>query len=479
MNLKAMLCGAVIVATSAAARAETASTVAITTSSEEARALYLKGRDLFEKLRATDAHALFEQAVAKDKSFALAYLGLANTAGTTKEFFDAIALAVGAVDKVSPGEQWLVHAAEAGAKADPVHQKTYLDKLAAKFPHDARVQNLLGAYYFGRLDYANAIASYEKAIAIDAKFTQPYNQLGYAYRFSSKLPDAERTFKKYIELLPTDPNPYDSYGELLMEEGKFDESIKSYERALAIDPTFVASYIGIGNDQMFEHKTADARTTFAKFAKAARNDGERRTALQWTAMAYVYDGATDKAVAEIDKMAAIATAANDLGNAANDQNLIATVLLEAGRSDAALAKFTASVALADKSTAPAEFKAATHRNQLFDEGWVAVEKKDVATAKAKLAAYGKAISKDRPFEVRQLHELTGLIALAEKNWKVALAELAQTATHDPRMYYLTALAYQGAGDAKSAKAFAKKSAEFNGLALNYAFVRDKAAALAK
>ena len=43
--------------------------IPITTSSQEARKLYLDGRDLLEKLRATDARRLFEQAVAKDPEF--------------------------------------------------------------------------------------------------------------------------------------------------------------------------------------------------------------------------------------------------------------------------------------------------------------------------------------------------------------------------------------------------------------------------
>src|SRR4026207_2353695 len=85
-------------------------TVEITTSSEEARTLYVKARDLSEKLRATDAHALFEQAIAKDKDFALAYLGLANTSATTKEFFDALGKAVALADKATEGEQGQVRA---------------------------------------------------------------------------------------------------------------------------------------------------------------------------------------------------------------------------------------------------------------------------------------------------------------------------------------------------------------------------------
>ena len=74
----------------AAVRAPAADRIPITTSSDEARKLYLEGRDLVEKLRATDARARFEKAAAKDPAFALAQVGLANTSGTAKEFFDGV-----------------------------------------------------------------------------------------------------------------------------------------------------------------------------------------------------------------------------------------------------------------------------------------------------------------------------------------------------------------------------------------------------
>ena len=59
----------------AAQTKQAAEKIPITTSSDEARTLYLKGRDLAEKLRATDARRLYEQAVAKDPNFALGYVG--------------------------------------------------------------------------------------------------------------------------------------------------------------------------------------------------------------------------------------------------------------------------------------------------------------------------------------------------------------------------------------------------------------------
>ena len=477
LNTRALVAALLALAVPAlAAAASTASNdkIPITTSSEEARQLYVKGRDLAEKLRATDARALYMQAAEKDKTFALAQLGLANTAGTAKEFFDSLGQAVTLSGKVSEPERLLIAGVDAGAKGDVTRQRESFTKLVASFPHDERAHNLLGGYYFGRQEYAAAVAEYEKATTINPSFSQPYNQMGYAYRFLYKYPEAEKAFKKYIELIPGDPNPYDSYAELQMKTGRFEESIKSYEKALAIDANFVASYVGIGNDYMFQGKTDDARKAYARLTKVARNDGERRQALLWTAMAYAYDAAWDKALAELDKMAAIAFAAKDLGNLANDYNLIATMQLEAGRPDDALAKFKLQVETSDKSSVPDEVKAATRRNFIFDEGWVAVVKNDLPTAKEKAAAYAKAISKTRPFEVRQSHELNGLIAIAEKKWKVAIAELAQANPRDPRIFYLTAVAQKGAGDAKGAKKSAQKVTGFNSLALNYAFVRRKA-----
>jgi tetratricopeptide (TPR) repeat protein len=452
--------------------------VPITTTSDEAREMYVKARDFADKLRATDAHELFAKAVTKDKNFAMAYLGMAQSSGTNKDFFDALNKATALEDKVSPAEKLLIQAADQGSKGDLVHQKESLEKVAKLFPTDERIQNQLGQYYFGRQDYAESIASYEKAIQINPAYSQPYNQLGYAYRFTDKLPDAERTFKKYIELIPGDPNPYDSYGELLMQEGKFAESIASYEKALKIDGNFVASYVGIGNDQIFQGKGADARKTFDKLAKAARNDGEKRQAIFWTAVAYSHEAAWDKALAEADKLVAIATANKDLAMLANDYNFIANTLLEAGRADDALAKFKQQIETSDKANLPAEVKETARRNEVYDEARVALAKHDLKTAKTKAALYAKQVGvKQNPFEVRQQHELQGMILIEDSKFREAADELGKANLRDPRVLYLSAVALQKAGDAKGAKAMAAKAADFNGLAANYAYVRGKARAI--
>jgi len=458
---------------------EPAGKIPVTTSSDEARELYIKARDLNERLKGTDAHKVFEEAVAKDASFALAYLGVAQTAGTTKDFFAALAKAVAAAPHASALEQLLIKSVEAGARNDPARQKEYLSKLTTQLPGDERAQNALGIYLLGTQDYPNAIKAFEAAIKINPTFSPPYNQVGYAYRFVDRLQDAEKAFKKYIELIPDDPNPYDSMGELLMKMGRFDDSIASYRKALAIDPKFVASLVGIGNDQMFQGKLDDARKTFSSLLTIARGDGEKRQAEIWMVVSYTHEGAWDKALAELDKLGAIAIAKNDNGQHAFDLNFAGNINLEAERWDAAAKAFDAQIALTDKADVPAEAKTAARRNHLYDEARVALGKGDLATARAKAKDYAAQVeAKKIPFEIRQRHELDGMIAMAAKDWKTAVTELARANQRDPRVLYLEAVALHGAGDASKAKAMATKAATFNELAINLGFVRAKSAALA-
>ncbi len=448
--------------------------VPITTSSEKARLFYLEGRDLNEKLRVTDAHALYQKAVEIDPNFALAWVGLANTSGTAKDFFDATTRAASLAPKVTEGERRIVLGLEAGMKNNPAEVLSNYTALVKLYPNDERAQTLLGNTYFGRQDYPAAIEHFEKAIKINPSFSQPYNQLGYAYRFVERYDDAEKTFRKYTELIPDDPNPYDSYAELLMKMGRFDESIKNYQKALSIDPNFVASYIGIGNDYIYMGDLEKARAAFAKINEVARNTGERRTSHLWMAASYVNEGKTDKAIEEIEAGSKLAQAENDAAGVSADQTQIGDILREAGRFDEALAHYRQAVSVIEKAQVPPEVKAATQRNLLFEEGRVAVLKNDLATAKAKSAEYAKQVAlKNRPFEVRQQHELAGMIALAEKRNDDAVAEFKQANQQDPRVLLMTSRALRAAGKSSEGAAFATKAEKFNGLAFNYAYVHNQ------
>jgi tetratricopeptide (TPR) repeat protein len=459
----------------AASAAASADKVPITTSSEEARQLYLQGRDATEKLRVTDGYALYEKAVAKDPNFALAYCGMANAAPTNQTFFAAMKQAVALSDRASEGERLMIRGLQAGVTGDTAGQLRMYTELVEKYPTDERALTLVGNYYFGIQDNPTAIKYLTKAVELAPDFTTPYNQLGYAYRFEGKYPEAEKTFKKYIEVLPADPNPYDSYAEFLMKVGRFDESIASYRKALEFDPNFVSSLIGIAHDQMFEGKGDEARKTLQQMLSVARNDGERRQALFWTAQSYVLEGRSNDAVRTVGEERAIAQKSGDLAAQAGDAALIGNIQLHAGNLDAAAASFAEAGTLMGKAAVPVEVKEANRRNALFNTARVALKRGDLKTARAQAALYRTQVDvKKVPFEVKLMHELLGTVALAERQYDTALSELAKANEQSPRVLYLTALALQGKGDTQRARTTARAVADFNALDPTYAFVRPEA-----
>ncbi len=450
--------------------------IAITTSSEEARKEFLAGRDLNEKLRITDSIAHFDKAIALDPNFALAELSRANVSPTAKEFFAHLKKAVSLADKASDGERMLIQANEAGANANPTQQKEILEKLVAAYPNDERAHFALGGYYFGQQDFAQAITHYKRATELAPDYSTAFNILGYAYRQNEAYGDAENAFKKYIELIPNDPNPYDSYAELLLKMGRFDEAITQYNKALSVDSNFVNSHFGIAAALTYEGKAAEAQAELQKMSDKARTDAERRTALFGQTVVALDNGKFDQALAEAAKQYAIAEKNNDAAAMTGDLQLKGNIFLEMGKADDAKQAFEQAL----KTTADSGLSQAVKDNTAlfhhYNLARVAIAKKDLATARTETETFRKGTEAAKNAnQLKQAHELAGRIALEEKNYDAAIAELGQANQQNPQALYLLGQAYQGKGDAAKAKTSFTKAAKFNSLpALNYAFVRTKA-----
>jgi tetratricopeptide (TPR) repeat protein len=452
--------------------------VPITTSSEEARKEFLTGRDFFEKLRVQNSIQHFERAISLDPNFATAYLQLAQAATTARDFFDYTKKAVALADKVSEGERLAILAFQAGVNTEIPHQRELLEQLVAKYPRDERAHFAIGTFYFGQQQYDKTIEHFRVSLAIDSNYTPAYNLLGYALRFVEKFDDAEKAFKKYAELIPNDPNPPDSYAELLMKVGRFDESIEQYRKALAIDPKFINSYAGLAADYTYSGKPDAAMAELDKFEGVAQNDGQLRFALFSKVLVHVDAGRMDDALAMMDKEYAVAEKTHDVANMAADVATKANILYEmGGKNKEALALYQQSLKLIEESTLSEPVKANARLAHKFNVASVAIHMNDLATARAEADAFkqGAEAIKNQA-QIWQAHQLLGLIALAEKRYDDAVTELRQANKQNPYTLYNLGVAFQGKKDSVNAREHFAKAAHFNSLpGLNYAFIRTKAA----
>jgi tetratricopeptide (TPR) repeat protein len=300
--------------------------------------------------------------------------------------------------------------------------------------------------------------------------------LGYSERFLGNYPESETAFKKYIELVPNDPNPYDSYAELLMKTGRFDESIAQYRKALSIDPHFVGSHFGIASDLVFQGKHDQAIAEAQKMERAGRNDGDRRFAMFTTTVVLVDQGKTDRALKEMQRQYDLGARIGDTAAMAGDLVSMGDILLNAGRPGDAKKRYDQALAIQEKSGLSNEVKEDAKLGNHFDLGRVALAKNDLQTAKSEAETYlNGAKEKENPGRIRQAHELAGRIALKEKQFDQAVDHLGQANQQDPYVLYVTALAYQGKGDQEKAGEMFKQAAESYSLpTLNYVFIRAKA-----
>jgi tetratricopeptide (TPR) repeat protein len=450
--------------------------IPVTTKSEVARRLYIKGLEYADQLRFLEAREQFQQAVVEDPGFGMAYYYIALNSPTPKAFRTNMERAVARADQASEGERLLIRALEANANADPAKSLEYAKEAAAKYPRDERAQLVLAFGYGAEQEFEKAIEALKKSIAINPKFSPAYNALGYAYRPLGKYAEAEKAFKQYIELVPNDPNPYDSYAELLMKTGRFDESIAQYRKALSIDPHFTASNFGIASNLLFQDRHDEAIAESRKLDKTARDDAARRLAMFTRTLVYVDQGKTAEALKEMQNQYDLGARIGDTAAMAGDAESTGDILLEAGKPDEALRRYEQALNLQLKSSLPEEVKEDAKLAHRYNLGRVALKKNDLAKAKAEAAAYlGGATARRNDARIRQAHRLAGMIALQEKNYDQAIAELGQANQEDPYVIYLLALAQRGKGDQARARETFKRAAEMYLLpTLNYAFIRAKA-----
>jgi tetratricopeptide (TPR) repeat protein len=447
--------------------------VPVTTVSQDARDQYLVGRDLMDKLRVPEARQHLVQAVARDSNFAIAHYELALSEPTTQGFLEHLTRAVDLSDSASDGERLMIRALHARANADPAEQLRLYQQLVAAYPLDPRAHFLLGFSQAGHQQFDQAIASFTRATELDPEFSPVWNALGYAYRSLARYDDAERAFKRYIALLPREPNPYDSYAELLLKVGRHDESIDMYRQALRADSHFVASYLGIAANLMYSGRHTEARAEAERLAGVARDARERRLARLTTAIVWADQGNPARALDELAARQAIARRSRDTLAMADDLALMGTVLVETGRPAEALRRFKESLALVEQSGASPEVKRDARLRHRSNVARVAIRRRDLATARTQTEAFvDAAAAGGNPDREREGHELLGLIALAERDGAAALDHLRQADQQDPYVLYALARAHTLRGEGDSARTLYANVARHNELpTIRYAMIR--------
>ncbi len=104
----------------------------------------------------------------------------------------------------------------------------------------------LGRIYNGRGKISQAEKAFKKAIEVNPKNDNAYIDLGWIYVPDGKLSQAEESFKKAIEVNPENDNAYIGLGWVYVPEGRFFQAAEMFKKAIRINPHNYDAYLALG-----------------------------------------------------------------------------------------------------------------------------------------------------------------------------------------------------------------------------------------
>ncbi len=245
--------------------------------------LYHKGRSLWERRSGenmTKAIALFEQAIARDPNYALAYAGLANA-------YVILPFWAGADRR------------DAYAKA-----KNAALKALALDSNLAEGHLALGkVLFFSEIDLAGATREYQRAIELKPNDASAHHWFSNdALAALGRFEEAIAEGKRAVELDPLSPIINTDLGTTFGYAHRYDEAAKQLRKTLQLDPTFYYAHYNLG---VVLQASGDLPGAIAEYEKAKRlsNDDLQMSTLYAAAKAQAGDkDAARQMLRDLDKI---------------------------------------------------------------------------------------------------------------------------------------------------------------------------------
>ena len=196
------------------------------TDNVEAYQFYLHGRYFFRRFTPSDhkrAAEYFNQALAKDPNYALAYSGLADTLAA------------------SSANTWIVPT-EGYPKAMAAAQKA-----VAIDDNLGEAHATLGAItMFYELDWAKTEREFLRALELNPNYGETYELYSYLLSATGRLNEAIDMMKRGLAVEPLALPLLDDLGQAYYWARKYDEALEQYRKSIAIESTHPAAYSGVG-----------------------------------------------------------------------------------------------------------------------------------------------------------------------------------------------------------------------------------------
>jgi tetratricopeptide (TPR) repeat protein len=432
----------------------------VTTSSQAAARYFETGIVHYENHRWNFALRDWNEAIRLDPNFAQAYVWICFTTADPAEEARNRAKAKALIKQVTPGEQLLIRWMAGVHENHYVEGIMAMNDMLAMFPQDKRLNFMVGYWLFRWQDeYEISQKLTLRALAVDPNYATCYNQLAYLY---SRLGDIDKALEyaaKYMELLPNEPNPHDSYGEMLRFAGRYEEALGQYRMALKVDPTFYISQKELGETYSLMGEEELARNEYEKAIQEAPSNGVKAEYLQKLALTYVREKKYAEADAAYLDAAAQARAMKQWIWEARAHRVMAmyepnqvSAMKNLDQADALLAQASRGVSQVDLNEEKAHILRVRAERALAAGDRATAEK--LVAELQNLASPASGVNTQRTY-----HGAAGELLFYQKKYRDAISQLTEDVANPLSMKLLIG-AYHQTGDSEQAAILSKKLQEW-------------------
>jgi len=192
----------------------------------EAYSAYLKGRHLLldNKTDATVAVALqyFQRAIELDPNFALAYAGLADAYGEQ-------------ADADQPSEKALALSKQAALRALAINPDL----------PEAHV-SLADVLFFNEWKWAEADREYKRALQLKPTYEEGHHSYSHYLTLAGRHGEAIEESQLLLRLDPLSSHMNAHLGAAYLRAGRFDEAVTQLKKTIALDPNYMRAYLFLG-----------------------------------------------------------------------------------------------------------------------------------------------------------------------------------------------------------------------------------------
>lgn len=210
-----------------------------------------------------------EKAIELDAAQAEFHRTLARARVASGAFADAAASARRAIAlDATNADAWVVLGLGLEA-TDPQSAQAAWEKAVALAPASPEAHFRIGDLQRRKRDYAAAVASYRAARAAGADHPVLSNNLGLALQELGQSDEAERCYRRAIELQPGLVEASANLGDLLSRQQRPAEAVRAYQQALALKPSVAALWQNLG---LCQHRMGALAQAQASLRRAAELD---------------------------------------------------------------------------------------------------------------------------------------------------------------------------------------------------------------